>query len=33
MKEPKETGKAPCMIVFCAFEQQFELIERPKSTG
>ena len=20
-KEPKETGKAPCMIVFCAFEQ------------
>lgn len=21
VKEPKETGKAPCMIVFCAFEQ------------
>jgi len=28
VKEPKETGKAPCMIVFCAFEQQFEIIEK-----
>lgn len=27
VKEPKETGKAPCMIVFCSFEQQFYLIE------
>jgi site-specific DNA-methyltransferase (adenine-specific) len=26
-KEPKETGKAPCMIIFCSFEQQFQLIE------
>lgn len=26
-KEPKERGKAPCMIVFCSFEQQFSLIE------
>jgi site-specific DNA-methyltransferase (adenine-specific) len=25
--EPKERGKAPCMIVFCSFEQQFHLIE------
>ncbi len=25
--EPKEKGKAPCMIVFCSFEQQFQLIE------
>jgi site-specific DNA-methyltransferase (adenine-specific) len=33
MKEPKETGKAPCMIVFCAFEQQFELIEKSKNYG
>jgi site-specific DNA-methyltransferase (adenine-specific) len=33
MKEPKETGKAPCMIVFCAFEQQFELIEKAKKYG
>lgn len=27
IKEPKEKGKAPCMIVFCSFEQQFELIK------
>lgn len=33
IKEPKETGKAPCMIVFCAFEQQFELIEKAKEYG
>ena len=26
-KEPKETGQAGCMIVFCEFEQQFMLIE------
>jgi len=32
-KEPKETGKAPCMIVFCNFEQQFELIEKAKEYG
>ncbi len=25
--EPKETGKAPCMIVFCAFEQQQMVID------
>jgi site-specific DNA-methyltransferase (adenine-specific) len=31
--EPKETGKAPCMIVFCAFDQQFELIEESKKHG
>ena len=33
IKEPKEKGKAPCMIVFCAFEQQFELIEKAKRYG
>jgi site-specific DNA-methyltransferase (adenine-specific) len=33
VKEPKEAGKAPCMIVFCAFEQQFELIEKAKKYG
>ncbi len=33
MKEPKEAGKAPCMIVFCEFEQQFELIEKSKKYG
>jgi len=31
--EPKETGKAPCMIIFCAFDQQFELIEEAKKHG
>lgn len=31
--EPKERGKAPCMIVFCSFEQQFELIEYAKKSG
>lgn len=33
VKEPKETGKSPCMIVFCAFEQQFELITKAKEYG
>lgn len=33
VKEPKETGKSPCMIVFCAFDQQMELIEKAKKYG
>jgi site-specific DNA-methyltransferase (adenine-specific) len=33
IKEPKETGKAPCMVVFCEFEQQFYLIELAKKHG
>lgn len=33
LKEPKETGKSPCMIVFCEFEQQFELIQKAKNYG
>jgi site-specific DNA-methyltransferase (adenine-specific) len=33
VKEPKETGKAPCMIVFCEFEQQFEIIEKAPKYG
>jgi site-specific DNA-methyltransferase (adenine-specific) len=33
IKEPKERGKAPCMIVFCEFEQQFELIQKAKEHG
>jgi len=33
MKEPRETGKAPCMIVFCEFEQQFELIQKAPKYG
>lgn len=32
-KEPKDRGQAPCMIVFCEFEQQFELIEKAKKYG
>ena len=32
-KEPKETGQAGCMIVFCEFEQQFMLIEKAKEYG
>jgi site-specific DNA-methyltransferase (adenine-specific) len=32
-KEPKEKGRAPCMIVFCSFEQQFILIEYAKKHG
>jgi site-specific DNA-methyltransferase (adenine-specific) len=33
IKEPKEKGKAPCMIVFCAFDQQMYLIELAKRYG
>jgi len=32
-KEPKAKGQAPCMIVFCSFEQQFSLIELGKRYG
>ena len=32
-KEPKERGQAPCMIVFCAFDQQMYLIELAKRYG
>jgi len=32
-KEPKAVGQAPCMIVFCEFEQQFYLIELAKRYG
>ena len=33
VKEPKEKGKSPCMIVFCEFQQQFELIQKAKEYG
>lgn len=33
IKEPKEKGGSPCMIVFCAFEQQAPLIELAKRYG
>lgn len=32
-KEPKEKGKAPCMIVFCAFEQMGTVIEYAEKHG
>jgi site-specific DNA-methyltransferase (adenine-specific) len=32
-KEPKEKNAAPCMIVFCEFEQQFYLIELARRYG
>ena len=32
-KEPKEKNAAPCMIVFCEFEQQFHLIQLAKKYG
>lgn len=32
-KEPKAKGQAPCMIVFCAFDQQMYLIELAKKHG
>lgn len=33
IKEPKEKGKAPAMIVFCAFEQMQQVIEYGKKYG
>ena len=33
IKEPKEKGKAPAMIVFCAFEQMQAVIEYGKKYG
>jgi site-specific DNA-methyltransferase (adenine-specific) len=32
-REPKERGKAPCMLIFCSFEQQFYLIELARKYG
>ncbi len=32
-KEPKEKGKAPCMIVFCSFQQMNMVIELGKKHG
>jgi site-specific DNA-methyltransferase (adenine-specific) len=32
-KEPKQKGCAPCMVVFCEFEQQFYLINLAKKYG
>lgn len=32
-KEPKGKGEAGCFIVFCSFEQQFDIIERARKHG
>lgn len=32
-KEPKEKGQAPCMVLFCAFNQQMYFIELAKRYG
>lgn len=31
--EPKERGAAPCMVIFCAFDQQMQLIEEGQRHG
>lgn len=33
IKEPKEVGKAPCMVIFCAFDQQMYFIELGRRYG
>lgn len=33
VKEPKEAGKSPCMIIFCAFDQQMYFIELGQRYG
>ena len=32
-KNGKKSGGAPCMIIFCSFEQQYQLIEAAKEFG
>lgn len=33
IKEPKEIGKSPCMVMFCEYAQQFKFIELGKKYG
>lgn len=33
VKEPKEQGKAPCMVLFCNWEHQFQFVELGKRYG
>lgn len=33
IKEPKETNKSPCMVMFCEYEQQFQFIQIGKKYG
>lgn len=33
IKEPKQPGKSPCMVMFCEYEQQFQFIELGRKYG
>ncbi len=33
VKEPKQSGKSPCMVMFCEYEQQFKFIELGRKYG
>lgn len=33
VKEPKEPGKAPCMVLFCEWAQQFQFVELGRKYG
>lgn len=33
VKEPKQPGKAPCMVMFCEYEQQFQFIQLGRKYG
>lgn len=33
IKEPKQPGKAPCMVMFCEYEQQFQFIQLGRKYG
>ena len=33
VKEPKQPGKSPCMVLFCEYEQQFKFIELGRKYG
>lgn len=33
IKEPRQAGKSPCMVLFCGFEQQFEFIRLGQKYG
>lgn len=33
IKEPKQMGKSPCMVLFCEYEQQFKFIELGRKYG
>ena len=33
IKEPKQKGRSPCMVMFCEFEQQFKFIELGRKYG